>query len=166
MASFERAQSTRRDRDATATKFGGNELELAGSRLGKSYLSLSSFPGCLPVLGTILGDCLFVSLACRIPNDMNTKSTMTARNITFMVNTSQRQTFLSVRAALALDPQMEMNQQTCIQILIHSKKCSNCHLTPNGRDINIVGLDFLTDNQLCVYNLDYVKSKFLLDKCL
>jgi len=148
--------------DMLLTDITAEELLKIAERLGVDYLGpAAEFPGSFPTSGKIHGNNkrLMVSLSCRREGN-NSKSI----NIIFLIDTGSPNTFLSDKAMEALVGKPGCNIGSTMDVMIHSKKVTTCHLSPHDKhfsDVNVLGMDFLSDNMLSL-SMDYDQKSFQL----
>jgi hypothetical protein len=148
--------------DILLTDITAEELLTIAKRLGVDYLGpAAEFPCSFPKSGKIHGNNkrLMVSLSCRREGN-NSKPI----NIIFLIDTSSPNTFLSDKAMEALVGKPGCNIGPTMDVMIHSKKVTTCHLSPHDKhfsDVNVLGMDFLSDNMLSL-SIDYDQKSFQL----
>lgn len=144
------------------TDITAEELLTIANLLGVDYLGpAAEFPDSFPVSGLIYGNNkrLMVSLSCCTKRN-NSK----AINIIFLVDTGSPNTFLSDKAMEALVGKPGCNIGTTMTVMIHSKRVTNCHVSPHDKhfaDVNVLGMDFLSKNLLSL-SMDYDSESFQL----
>ncbi|KAI3644706.1 hypothetical protein MP228_010870 [Amoeboaphelidium protococcarum] len=146
--------------DMLLTDITAEELLSIAKRLGVDYLGpAAEFPCCFPTSGKIHGNNkrLMVSLTCR-REENNSKPI----NVIFLINTASPNTFLCEKAMEALVGKPGCNIDPTIDVMICTKKVIVCHLSPHDKhfpDVNVLGMDFLSDNMRSL-SIDYDKKSF------
>ena len=146
--------------DMLLTDITAEELLKIAERLEVDYLGpAAEFPSSFPISGKIHGNNkrLMVSLSCRREGN-NSKPI----NIIFLIDTGSPNTFLSVKAMEAL-----VGKPGCgstMDVMIHSDNVITCHLSPHDKhfaDVNVLGMDFLSENLLSL-SMNYKHKSFQL----
>jgi hypothetical protein len=130
---------------------------LEGDYLGPA----AEFPGSFPASGFIYGNNkrLMVSLSC-----CREKKDSKPINIIFLIDTSSPNSFLSEKAMEALVGNPGCNIGMTMPAMIHSDTVITCHLSPRDKhfsDVNVLGMDFLSENSLSLI-MDYKHKSFQL----
>jgi hypothetical protein len=148
--------------DMLFTDITAEELLKIAELLGVDYMGpAAEFPGSFPTSGLIFGNNkrLMVSLSCcRNRNDSK------AINIIFLVDTGSPNTFLCEKAMEALVGKPGCNIGTMMNVMIHSDNVITCHLSPHDKhfsDVNVLGMDFLSENMLSLL-MNYKQKSFQL----
>ncbi|KAI3654684.1 hypothetical protein MP228_000064 [Amoeboaphelidium protococcarum] len=149
--------------DMLLTDITAEELLKIAKRLGVDYLGPSAeFPCSFPKSGKLHGNNrrLMVSLSCCKEGDNNSKPV----DIIFLINTGSPNTFLCEKAMEALVGKPGCDIGSMMDVMIHSDTVITCHLSPHNKhfsDVNVLGMDFLSDNMLSL-SMNYKKETFQL----
>ncbi|KAJ3118965.1 hypothetical protein HDU96_005202 [Phlyctochytrium bullatum] len=140
-----------------------DKVLLVAERLELEYLSPADiFPASFPVSGVIhgLNKRLMINLVCCRPG----KSAQPI-NVVFLVNTTAPVTYLSERAMRALAGNSSSSVNQSLEVRIQSNTVIECQLSPSRdnrlKDLNVLGMDFMADNQLSL-RLNYRTKTFKL----
>ncbi|KAH3770677.1 hypothetical protein DPMN_171969 [Dreissena polymorpha] len=145
--------------DMLLTDVNADELLTIAKILRVDYLGPAAFPCSFPQSGLIHGNNkrLMVSLSCR-REGKNSK----AINIIFLIDTGSPNTFLSDKAMEALVGKADCYMSGPMAVMIHTKKVIVCYLSPHDKhfsDVNVLGMDFLSDNMLSLF-INYGQKSF------
>jgi len=148
--------------DMLLTDISADELLKIAEILEVDYLGPGAeFPGSFPTSGSIYGNNkrLMVSLSCR-----REKKNSKPINIIFLIDTGSPNSFLCEKAMEALVGKPGCNLGTTMSVMIHSDTVITCHLSPHDKhfaDVNVLGMDFLSENLLSL-SMDYKHKSFIL----
>ena len=146
--------------DMLLTDITAEQLLVVAERLEVEYLSsAANFPGSFPASGVIYGlnKRLMVNLVCRRQG----KST-TSLNIVFLINTGSPVSYLSKKAMEALIGKPGSNIVNQLPVMVHSDNVIACHLSPRDKhfaDVNVLGMNFLSENMLSL-SMNYKAKSF------
>jgi hypothetical protein len=146
--------------DMLFTDITAEELLVVAERLEVQYLSpAATFPGSFPAYGVIYGlnKRLMVNLVCRRHG-----KTATPLNVIFLIDTGSPVSYLSAKAMESLIGNAGSSIVNQLPVMIHSENVIACHLSPRDKhfaDVNVLGMDFLSDNLLSL-SMNYKAKTF------
>jgi hypothetical protein len=85
-------------------------------------------------------------------------------DIIFLIDTGSPNTLLLDKAMEALVGKPGCNIGSTMDVMIHSDTVITCHLSPHDKhlwDVNVLGMDFLSENLLSL-SMDYKHNSFQL----